>query len=44
MSNKVVPDNVLGWIKFVVKVVLYAAGLLMAGYGTAEACNLTAIL
>lgn len=44
MSNKEIPDNVWGWIKFFVKVVLYVAGLLMAGYGTAEACNLTAIL
>ena len=33
-----IPDTVAGWVKLVLKVVLYAAGLLMAGYGTAEAC------
>ena len=34
-----IPDTVVGWVKFILKVVVYAAGLLMAGYGTAEACN-----
>lgn len=44
MSNKEIPENALGWVKFIAKVILYAAGLLMAGYGTAEACNMALTL
>ncbi|MBP5541436.1 MAG: hypothetical protein J6X88_07275 [Bacteroidales bacterium] len=43
MSNKEIPDSVKGWLKFILKVAVYAAGLLMAGYGTAEACNITSL-
>jgi hypothetical protein len=43
MSNKVIPDSPTGWLKFIAKVLVYAAGLLMAGYGTAEACNIASL-
>lgn len=44
MKNTEIPDSVMGWVKFILKVVVYAAGLLLAGYGTAEACNLTTLI
>ena len=44
MKNKEIPNNVTEWLKFIAKVVAYAAGLLMAGYGTAQACNMTSLL
>ena len=34
------PDSPMGWAVLILKVLLYVAGLLMAGYGTAEAANL----
>ena len=43
-KNNEIPDTASGWIKLILKVVIYAAGLLMAGYGTAEACNLATIM
>ena len=44
MSKNEIPDSIAGWVKFILKVVVYAAGLLLAGYGTAEACNLTTLI
>lgn len=40
MEKNVFPDSTWKWVKFILKVIIYAAGLLLAGYGTAEACNL----
>lgn len=37
MSQNEIPSDKIGWVKFTLKVVAYAVGLLLAGYGTASA-------
>lgn len=40
MDKKENPKTTQEWVALILKIVIYAAGLLLAGYGTAEACRL----